>query len=206
VPLIIQKGGKMNLVDRAKNILLSPKSEWEVIKGETVSNNDLFTKYALLLAAIPSIAGFIGYSIFGISLGPFGHYSVPIGSGILWMVLDYVLTLAGVFLVAFIMDALAPSFGSTKDMNASLKVVVFSYTAIWVAGIFHIIPYIGILAILGLYSLYLLYLGMGTVKEVPKEKLLGYYIIVLIASLVVYFIIGAIVGGIAFAGMYTAGM
>jgi Yip1 domain len=192
----------MDLVSRAKGVLVNPKSEWEIIKGETISNNDLFTKYALLLAAIPAVCQFIGYSIFGFSLGPFGYYSVPIEQGVFWMVLYYTLTIGGVYLVAFIMDTLAPSFGSTKNMNASLKTVVFSYTAIWIAGVFHIIPYISILSILGLYSLYLLYIGMGIVKEVPKDKLLGYFIVLIIVSIVVYIIIGAIVSGIVFAGAY----
>jgi hypothetical protein len=192
----------MDLVSRAKGVLLNPKSEWEVIKGETISNSDLFTKYALILAAIPAVCQFIGYSIFGLSLGPLGSYNVPVFRGLIWMVLFYALTIGGIYLVAFIMDALAPSFGSTKNLNASLKVVVFSYTAIWIVGVFHIIPYLSILSILGLYSLYLLYIGMGVVKEVPKDKLLGYFIVLLIVSIVVYIIISAIVGGIVFAGAY----
>lgn len=56
----------MNLVDRAKNILLSPNSEWEVIRSESTTTAELFTKYAVILAAIPAIAGFIGYYLIGI--------------------------------------------------------------------------------------------------------------------------------------------
>ena len=59
----------MNLVDRAKNILITPKTEWEVIKNEQTTTSDLFTKYVLILALIPVIATFIGQSLIGISLG-----------------------------------------------------------------------------------------------------------------------------------------
>ena len=48
----------MNLVERAKNILLTPAKEWDVIKGEQLTIVDMFTKYAMILAAIPAVAGF----------------------------------------------------------------------------------------------------------------------------------------------------
>jgi hypothetical protein len=191
----------MNLFERAKNILVSPKTEWEVIKGEQSTVADLFTKYAMILAIIPVAATFIGQSIVGISLGPFGSFKVPISNGLIYAVLQYVLTLVGVYVSAFVVDALAPSFGSTKDMVASLKVVVYSWTAAWVAGIFGIIPVLGILGILGLYSLYLLYLGLKIVKETPQDKLAGYLIVTIIVLIVIYFVIGAVVAAIALPSM-----
>lgn len=196
----------MNLFERAKNILISPKTEWEVIKNEQSTVADLFTKYALILALIPAVAGFIGQSLIGISLGPFGSFKVPVVNGLIYAVLYYVLSLAGIYLVAFIVDALAPSFGATKDMVSSLKVVVYSYTAVWVAGIFQIIPVLAILGILGLYSLYLLYLGLNIVKDSPSDKVVGYTVVVVIITIVVYFIIGAIVGAIALGGIMMSGM
>lgn len=196
----------MNLFERAKNILISPKTEWEIIKNEQSTVADLFTKYALILALIPAVAGFIGQSFIGISLGPFGSFKVPVVNGLIYAVLYYVLSLAGIYLVAFIVDALAPSFGATKDMVSSLKVVVYSYTAVWVAGIFQIIPVLAILGILGLYSLYLLYLGLNIVKGSPSDKVVGYTVVVVIITIVVYFIIGAIVGAIALGGLMMSGM
>uniref|UniRef100_A0A832G879 YIP1 family protein n=1 Tax=Ignavibacterium album TaxID=591197 RepID=A0A832G879_9BACT len=196
----------MNLFERAKNILISPKTEWEVIKNEQSTVADLFTKYALILALIPAVAGFIGQSFIGISLGPFGSFKVPIVNGLIYAVLYYVLSLAGIYLVAFIVDALAPSFGATKDMVSSLKVVVYSYTAVWVAGIFQIIPVLAILGILGLYSLYLLYLGLNIVKGSPSDKVVGYTVVVIIITIVIYFIIGAVVGAIALGGIMMSGM
>jgi hypothetical protein len=187
----------MNLVDRVKNLLLSPAKEWEVIKGETWTTADLFTKYAILLAAIPAFAGFLGYSLFGISYG-FGSYKLGFGTSLTWAILTYILTLAGIFVLGFIIDALAPSFGSTKDMVASLKVAVFSSTPGWVAGILNIFPALGILVVIAsIYGLVLLYMGLERVKSVPKEKMVGYFVVVLIAAILVYVVVGAIVGAIA---------
>ena len=191
----------MNLVERAKNILLAPVKEWEVIKGENLTIVDMFTKYAMILAAIPAVAGFLGYSLIGISYG-FGTFRVPIGTSLVWAILQYVLSLGGVFLIAFIMDALAPTFGCTKNLVAAVKIVVFSYTAAWVAGIFNIIPSLGILVgIASIYSLYLMYLGMKIVKEVPGDKLVGYFVVTIIVAVVVFFVVGMIVSAVAFGSM-----
>jgi hypothetical protein len=191
----------MNLVDRVKNLILTPAKEWEVIKGESWTVADLFTKYAIILAGIPAIAGLIGYSLFGFSYG-FGSFKLPIGTSITWAVLTYILSLVGVFVLGFIIDALAPSFGSTKDLVASLKVAVFSSTPGWVAGILNIFPTIGILvAIASIYGLVLLYMGLERVKSVPKDKMVGYFVVIIIAAILVYVVIGYLVTRIAFGGL-----
>ncbi|RJP61290.1 MAG: DUF1282 domain-containing protein [Ignavibacteriales bacterium] len=194
----------MNLVERAKNILISPAKEWEVIKQENLTVSQMFLNYAVILAAIPAIAGFIGYTLFGISLG-FISYHVPLGSGILWAVLTYVFSLISIYIIAFIADALAPSFGSTKDIVASTKAVVFSLTPAWVAGILYVIPSLAILVSLAsIYGLVLLYMGLKTVKDVPKEKMVGYYVVLLIISIVIMVVVNMIVGAVAFAGLMTS--
>ena len=197
----------MNLVDRAKNVLFSPASEWETIKSEAITTNELFTKYAIILAAIPAIAGLIGYSIFGISFG-LGRITLGFGTSIIWAILTYILSLVSIYVLGWIIDALAPSFGSSKDINASMKVAVFSYTAAWVGGIFHILPYLSFLAaLISIYSLVLLYMGLKRVKTVPEDKMLGYFVVIIIVAIVLYFIIGAIVAGVAFSGyMMSSGI
>jgi len=192
----------MNLVERAKNILLTPAKEWEVIKGENLTIADMFTQYAMILAAIPAVAGFIGYVVIGVSFGGFGTFRMPFGTALVWAILTYILSLGGIFLLAFIIDALAPSFGCTKDMTAAVKIVVFSYTAAWVAGILNIIPALAILVSLAsIYSLYLMYMGMQKIKDVPKDKMMGYFVVTIIAAIVVFFIIGFVVSRVAFGSM-----
>lgn len=190
----------MNVFDRAKKILISPASEWEAIKSDTLTVSEMFTKYAVLLAAIPAVAGFIGYILIGVPLG-FATFKLSVGTSLGWAISTYILSLIGVFIISFIIDVLAPTFASTKDMIASTKVAVFAYTASWVAGIFYIIPTLSFIAALGgIYSLVLLYMGLQRVKNVPKDKMIGYFVVILIVAIVVYLIIGWIVASIAFGG------
>lgn len=196
----------MNLVDRAKNILLSPSSEWEVIRSESSTPAQLFSGYAVILAAIPAIAGFLGYYLIGISLGAFGSVRLSIGTSFTWAILTFILSLVSVYVMGWIIDALAPSFGSGKDFTSSLKVAVYAYTASWIAGIFNIIPSLSFLAgIAGIYSLVLLYMGLKQVKMAPPDKLVGYFVVTIIAAIVLYFIIGAVIGSLIFRDYYFNG-
>ena len=183
----------MNLVERVKNILLMPAKEWEVIDTESTTVAGLYTGYIMPLAAIGPIAQVIGYSVFGFRM-PFGGsvYRVPIGSAITGAVVSYVLALVGVYLLALIIDALAPTFGGSRSPIQALKVAAYSSTAAWVAGIFVLVPGLRMLGILGLYSIYLLYLGLPVLMKAPKDKAVGYTVVVIIAAIVLFFLVGAV--------------
>ena len=194
----------MNLVDRVKQILVSPKTEWEVIDAEPTTTAELYTRYIMPLAAIGPIAQIIGFSVFGMSVPFGGTYRVPIGSAITQAIVTYVLTLAGTYLLALIIDALAPTFNGQRSQIQALKLAAFSLTASWLAGIFLLLPVLSILSIVGLYSLYLLYLGLPVLMKAPREKALSYTVVVIIAGFVLMLVIGAIAG--MFTRMPSAGI
>jgi hypothetical protein len=184
----------MNLVDRVKRILLSPKTEWEVIDAEAATPSELYTRYIMPLAAIGPIAQLIGFSVFGISVPFVGTYRVPIGSAITQAVVSYLLMLAGTYLLALIIDALAPTFNGQRSQIQALKLAAYSLTASWVAGIFGLFPPLAILGVLGLYSLYLLYLGLPVLMKAPREKAMAYTAVVILAAIVLWMIIGTVAG------------
>jgi hypothetical protein len=197
------KENAMNLVDRVKRILLSPRTEWEVIDAEQTTPAALYTGYIAPLAAIGPIAQLIGYSVFGITVPFMGTYKVPFGSALTGAIISYVLTLVGTYILALIIDALAPTFSGQRNQIQALKVAAYSSTAAWVAGIFALIPGLRLLGILGLYSLYLLYLGLPVLQKAPREKALPYTAVVILAAIVLFMIIGLIAG--RFTGIPHAG-
>ncbi|HLB54342.1 MAG TPA: Yip1 family protein [Gemmatimonadales bacterium] len=183
----------MSLVDRAKGILMNPKNEWAVIDTEPATVGSLYSGYIIPLAAIPAVASFIGMSLIGFSVLGF-RVRMPVGSGLTSAVVAYVLGLVGVFVLALIIDALAPSFGGQKSQIQALKVAGYSMTASWVAGIFLVIPSLAILAALGgLYGLFLLFLGLPILMKAPQEKAVGYTVVVIIVAIVLYLVIGLVV-------------
>lgn len=176
----------MDLVARAKAILLSPNSEWPVIAGEPAATGELYKSYILPMAAIPPVCAFIGFSIF------FGRYGF--GVGLAGLVVQYILALVAVYVVALIAQWLAPRFGGTGEFIPALKLVAYSYTASWVGGIFLLIPFLGILSFLmNLYGLYLLYAGATPVMSVPGERAITFTAALILGVIVVFIIVGFII-------------
>lgn len=176
------------IVDRVKNILLTPKTEWTVIDGESGDTKEVFT-YVAILALLPLIGTVIGVGLVS---------GLPLSYGIAAAVVGYLLAFVVVYVVAFIINALAPTFGSEKHMPSALKLTAYSYTASWVAGIFGIIPVLGgIIALAGgIYSLYTMYIGLPTMMRTPQDKVMGYFIVSLICAIVVSIVITAVIGGL----------
>lgn len=194
------------MVSRIKGIILSPKAEWQAIDGEATTTRALMMGWVLPLAAIGPVAGLIGQLTFGFSfLGI--HIHPSIATAISSAVIGYIGAIVGVWVLALIIDALAPTFGGTKNSVQAMKVAAYSMTAAWIAGIFQIYPPLAILGILGLYSFYLLYLGLPLLMKAPADKGLAYTIVTIVVAIVLYFIIAAIVAaaGHAFAPTPTIG-
>ena len=174
-----------SLMTRVTNILTNPKQEWPVIDRETTSVTSLFTGYVAILAAIPAIAAFIGAALLGVYFT--SVLQIPLAAGLGGLILTYVLSLGGVYLAALIIEKLAPTFQSQGTINDALKLVAYSYTALWVAGICSLLPVIGILGVLAgiIYSIYLFYLGVPVIMKTPQDKVVVYMIAAAIVIIVI---------------------
>ena len=185
-----------SIAARAKAIILKPKEEWPVIERETASSGEIFTRYALPLAAIGPVATFLGGQIFG--YGAFGvSFKPSLIGGLSQAVISYVLSLVGLFVICFVADKLAPNFGGQASSRNAFKLVVYSMTAGWLASIFGLIPSLSILAVVGLYSFYLFYTGAGPLMKIPADKTLTYTIVTVICVIVLYIVIGMLTAGLS---------
>ncbi|MBA3888573.1 MAG: YIP1 family protein [Acidobacteria bacterium] len=188
------------LADRVKNIITDPKAEWPVIEREQTTVEKLYREYIALLAAIPVLASMIGSVVFGLTVPFVGTIRTPVVQAVITAIFTYVLALVGVYLAAFIVDKLAPTFDSKPDQLQALKLVAYAYTPAWIAGVLNIIPVLGILAFLGgLYSIYVFYLGLPVMMKTPEAKVIPYMVVAAVVIIIVSFVMMAI------AGMLTAG-
>jgi len=181
----------MSLVDCVKNILLSPKEEWPKIAGETTDVASLYTGYIMILAAI----------------GPVAILIRSMSLGVIGAIISYIISLVMLYVVAMIVDALAPTFGGEKNFIQSLKLTAYSCTAVWLAGIFQLLGVLGgLVGLIALfYSLYTFYLGVPVTKKCPQEKAVAYTVVVVICVLVLGAVIGALMRALFWGGM-TMGM
>lgn len=183
----------MNIVQRVKDILLTPKQTWPAIEAEAADASSLYTQYIMILALIPALAGFIGTSIVGGNA--FGYsVRVPLLHGLVSMVVGYLTSLAMIYVLSLIVDALAPTFSGQKNPLNALKLVAYGSTAGMAGGVFSIIPAFSILGLLAsLYSVYLLFLGIPVLMKSPQDRALPYTAVVLVCGLIA----GAVIGGIS---------
>jgi hypothetical protein len=190
-----------DLVDRAKSILTKPAEEWPKIEAEPASIQDVLVKYALPLAAIGPVCTLIGSQIFG--YGAFGFTFRPsLISAIGAAITSYVVTLIGLFVLMFIANFFASKFGGVENQTKAFKLVVYSMTAGWLAGVFGLLPALGILAILAaLYGIYLFYIGAPVLMKVPQDKAVSYTAVTIVAAIILNFIVVAVTSSVA--GLFT---
>ena len=194
------------LIERVRGIVLSPKTEWEKIAAEPADVKSLFTGYAMILAAIPAVCGLIGSTVIGMSLPIVGTFRTPIAAALVQMVLTYVLGLVIIYVVALIVDALAPTFDGSKNAIQALKLVVYSSTPVWLAGVFALIPVLSVLGVLAaLYGLYLLYIGLAPMMKNPQEKSIGYTALIIVCYIVLAIIVGAVIASVVGTGIAMRG-
>ncbi|RHW16495.1 DUF1282 domain-containing protein [Sphingomonas gilva] len=189
----------MSIVNRAKNILTSPKTEWPIIGAEPATTGGLMT-YAAILSGIAQICGIIGALLLSGAMGAVGMGTTFVVAS---AVVSWLLGLAIIFIMSIIAGALAPSFDGQKDNLSALKLLVYAGTAVWVFSFLSIIPILGsIAALIGFaYAIYLIYLGAPHTVRVPEAKSGGYAAVVVIIWLILYFIITAVVVGALMTGM-----
>lgn len=198
--------GAGRLVDRVKAILRQPTATWGLIEAEPATIAGLYRTYVIPLALIPLVCGLLGYFTGGFGLGVLGYRPafVAIVGG---QIFGFLATLLGVFVLAVVIDLLAPTFGGTRSRIQAFKVAAYAGTAGWLAGVFLILPFVAFLQILGLYSVYLLYTGLPRLMKAPQEKALPYTALVLVVAVLLGFAMGGLAGAITgFGASRIAGM
>lgn len=196
-------GVNPGLVDRVKNILLTPKAEWARIEPEAADVNKLYLGYVLPLAALSAICGIIGMVVFGIGVPGLMTVRVGVVEAIISGVIQVACYVGGVFLLGIIANALAPTFGSVPNQGQAHKLMAYSFTASLLAGVFAIFPPLAILGLLGLYSFALLFIGLPIMMKTPDDKRIGYFATLVIIGIVTFFVIGAVMG---YARLATGGL
>ena len=190
----VAQGGKaiaQGVLERALGMLLKPAETWQTVDREGGSIGDIYIGYLVFLAAIPALAGFVGYSLVGV--GAFGiSVRVPIVQGLVGMVVGYAMSLAMVLVMALVANALAPRFGGQAQLPKAFQLIAYGATAGWLGGVFSVLPSLAMLGVLAaLYSVYLIYRGVPVLMRVPQARAVGYT-----AALIVCGVLAAIVVGL----------
>jgi hypothetical protein len=191
----------MQIQQRVINILSKPAAEWPVIAQEPTDIGMLMREYAAPLAAIPAVCRLIGMTVIGITMPIVGTIRVGPVRGLVNAIVSWVMALVGAYVAAVVIEKLAPTFQSRGGTLPALKLVVYSMTPVWVAGVLSLIPALGPLAIIAaLYSIYLFYLGVPVLMQTPADKVVPYMVVSALVMIVVMVVLGLITAAIAGVG------
>jgi hypothetical protein len=191
----------MEIINRVKSILVSPKKEWQTVEAENTPHMKVFTTYVVPLALIPAIAAFVGYGLIGYSV--LGHYVSSVSWGFRQAIVQYAAMLGGTYITAFVINALAENFGTKKDFDRAFSLVAYAYTPMFAGGVFYLLPSLSWLASLaGLYGLYLLYIGLQPMMKQPADKTTSYFVVSLIVTIVVSAVLSFVLAAILLRSAY----
>jgi hypothetical protein len=188
---------RMDIVARVKAMLASPATEWPRIEDEPADPAYLFFNYLAILALIPAIAGFIGMSIVGVWTPNSGTLRVPLVAGLFNALLGYVFAFIVVYIMALVIDAMAPRFEGQRNFPNALRLAVYGSTPMWLAGIFMVIPGLRFLIILGFYGLYIVWSGLPRLMKVPPTRLFSFVACIAAAAFILVFALGMIQAAVA---------
>lgn len=191
------------VLDRVKGILFDPETEWGVIADEQTTIADLYKGYIVVLAAVPAIFGFLRVTVIGVDVPLIGTYHVSLFAGLAGTILAYALSLAEVYVLALIVNALAPTFGAQQDRLQAFKTSAYALTAFWIAGIGQLLPLLAVLIALAgaAYSVFLLYTGLPRTMRCSRDTTMAYTAVSVIAAV----ILSALIGQMKSAVMGTGG-
>lgn len=179
------------IISRAKNIILSPATEWEAIKAEAKPSNEILINYVVPLVVLVGLCNIVGSLLFHMSYFSFTF-------SLLTAIIAIIVPLATLYISAWIINELAGSFGSQKNFDAAFRLMAYASTASYLASAAAaLLPIVGIRTILmlcGLYSLYLLYTGFTPMMATPEDKKIGYCIVSILVIIVAMVILTMVLG------------
>ncbi|MFZ0424775.1 MAG: Yip1 family protein [Xanthobacteraceae bacterium] len=172
----------MNAARRAKAILFDPAAAWMDIKEESGDPAFVLSQYVAWLALVPAVFGFIGASVIGEVTSGGGIAHASIFNGLFGAIFGYVMTCGSVLVLGLVIDLVAPLFGGRRDFDSAFKLSVYSFTPVWLVGIFLLLPGLRFLTLAGFYGAYILWLGLPRLLQPRPRRTLDFTALIVIAA------------------------
>jgi hypothetical protein len=173
----------MNLVARVKAILVDPMAAWPQIEKDAGDPALLLRGYVAALALIPPLASFVGATLIGVVMPNGAIARASLFNGAAGAIFGYVMSCATVLVLGLIIDLSAPLFGGRRDFNNAFKLAVYSFTPVWIAGIFLVLPGLHFLVLMGCYGAYLLWLGLPRLTKTPEDQTANFTAVIIASAL-----------------------
>lgn len=164
----------MRVVLRVIAILTDPFGEWLIIEKEPCDPAYLMISYVAPLVLVPAVFGFIGACVVGVVVPGAGTVRASLLEGVFGAIFGYLASAGVVLMFAGFISVAAPFFGGRRNFVSALKLAVYSYTPVWLAGIFLLLPGLHFLTLTGFYGVYILLAGLQPSIRIPAQQVPGF--------------------------------
>jgi hypothetical protein len=172
----------MNALVRARAILVDPAAAWRGIEKDAGDPAYLLSRYVAVLALIPALSSFVGATLIGV-VSPSGVIlRADLIDGLFGAVFSYAASCAIVLMLGLIIDIVAPLFGGRSNFESAFKLAVYSFTPLWLAGIFLLLPGLRFLLLTGAYGIYLFSIGAPRLTKVPEGQTVNFTVLVVVCA------------------------
>jgi hypothetical protein len=165
-------------------VLVDPAGAWPRVAKEPADWVSLMVRYVVLLALIPALCGFIGASIIGVIVPGTGVVRVALFDGIFGAIFLYLESFVVVFALGLLLHLSAPLFGGRRDFGAALTLAIYSYTPVWLTGIFLLLPGLRFLMLIAFYGAYVLLRGLPVMLQTPPPRAARFATLIVACALV----------------------
>ena len=172
----------MNALARSKAILVDPAAAWRGIEKDVGDAAYLLSRYVAVLALIPALSSFVGATLVGVVTPSGAILRANLIDGLFGAVFSYAASCAIVLLLGLIIDLLAPLFGGRRDFEEAFKLAVYSFTPLWLAGIFLLLPGLRFLLLTGIYGIYLFWLGAPRLTKMPEQQAANFTLVIVVCT------------------------
>jgi hypothetical protein len=176
---------------RAIRILADPAAEWAKIATEPGGPVYLLIRYVALLALIPAVFGFVGGCVVGVIVPGLGLVRAPLLEGLFAASFGYLISFAAMALLAAIIHFCAPLFAARADFATASKLTVYSYTPVWLVGVFLLLPGLRFLTLGGFYGGYILFVGLQQLTRLPAPNWRGFAAFIVACGFLLALLAGA---------------
>lgn len=169
------------VLNRIKNLILTPEKEWKQIQNENQSKKEIIKNFAVPLLIIIVICSILGDIIFTSR----EHFTIAYIACKAFV--TFAIVYSTIYLSALLINELTLSFNSKKDLNVTFKLVVYSFTAYFLSTAFsNLIPPLGLIQVFALYSIYLFWLGCEPLLQTNQDNKIGFVVLSSIIILCIY--------------------
>ena len=168
------------LFTRTKNILRSPRTEWEKIKTEEFNSQQVLNDFILPMAGLCALSAFLGILFQGLGFEK-ALVSVIISLG---------KSFGGVYFSFFVLQEIAKFFGLQRSKTSFMQLAGYSYVVIFVVDIIaNLIPELFFFNFLKIYIFYIVWEASEVLFLVEEKKRTGFVIsvsfLILLSSLII---------------------